>query len=649
MTSVSLTQEQFQQLLTVVKKEERKGSFSSCTARFKGDSNNEVETFLAAVSVYKKIENIDDENALTGLPLLLTDDALVWWLGIKNQVKTWADFESRLRNAFAPKTMSYILYQQIIQEKQDKNTLTEIFISKKRALIAKLSGPAPTEQQQIDMVYGQIRYEIRKKLVRDTLTDFDDMLEKVREIERNLAEKGLGNSENLTEKSEKPMKSKIRCSYCRVLGHSIDVCRKKARLEQIKNSKQTDTAVKNNQSVSEKPIVSCYGCGEPNTVRSRCPNCNKKAETTDLSFCFVQSNIDARQRPTVPVSIDGIKGMAYVDSCAKTSIASYKLYHELKTKGYSFKKESMTLTLADGTTKNQLASTFKAAVTLFGKRILTSFIALPEAQNTRTLLGVGFIQDAGLVLNLPQLTCHFVEDPSKSFDLTNEEAVVSRNHISAYSPNFSHSSDPTSQAPTSQTTMVPRQPDDSKAKIAIGSHVVNAAMEATTPPHSENPVMMGSASEYFYQTPPCKRKCELFDGYSPVLDALFKDAQEAINNDDLDVSFGELDYEHLFPSTSILSLEVNVDASNYTIGAVLVQGEGEQEHPPIGLYHSSALRPYLNSDNSNEVPSPVRPIRKRGRPKNVKQNSSHNSCSTSTVLSSKEIIRPRGRPPKTAN
>lgn len=60
--------------------------------------------------------------------------------------------------------MQFELIQEIVGEPQDQSTNTEQFIARKRALINQLwSAKTLTEQFQIGMIYGQIRFDIRKK------------------------------------------------------------------------------------------------------------------------------------------------------------------------------------------------------------------------------------------------------------------------------------------------------------------------------------------------------------------------------------------------------------------------------------------------------------------------------------------------------
>lgn len=194
--SVNMSDSQFKELISAITVSKRETStFARCSAKF-GGSKTEVEPFLAAVTVYKEVEKISDANALEGLPLVLVGDAAIWWQGVKGHVKAWGNFKERLRNTFSPKKLDYELYQEIVGIKQDDETPTEIFIAKKRALLAEMSQPH-TDQQEISLVFGQIRLAVREKISRESIKTFDDLLTKARNIERTLRERSEQNNEKL--------------------------------------------------------------------------------------------------------------------------------------------------------------------------------------------------------------------------------------------------------------------------------------------------------------------------------------------------------------------------------------------------------------------------------------------------------------------
>ncbi|CAG9129124.1 unnamed protein product [Plutella xylostella] len=171
-----LTEDQFTQLLAAVGP--KKGSIASCQATYNGEKSSEaVESFLTAINIFKQLENISEKDAITGLPLLLHGNAGKWWQGVKDEITTWTEFEKSLRNSFAPKEPAHIIYQKILQGKQEVGTTTEDFITDKRMLFATLPKPQHPETQQIDMIYGLLNIKIRDKIPRTSFTTYDQLVE----------------------------------------------------------------------------------------------------------------------------------------------------------------------------------------------------------------------------------------------------------------------------------------------------------------------------------------------------------------------------------------------------------------------------------------------------------------------------------------
>jgi hypothetical protein len=102
-----MSEEQFQQLMIRVGGQSQARiprHFTQCSARFNGTrSAAAVEEFVTAATIYKKVEGISDEDALEGLPLLLTGEANPWWNGIKSNVSTWKeDLEMKMPSLIIP-------------------------------------------------------------------------------------------------------------------------------------------------------------------------------------------------------------------------------------------------------------------------------------------------------------------------------------------------------------------------------------------------------------------------------------------------------------------------------------------------------------------------------------------------------------------
>ena len=134
------------------------GNFAKCTARFDGSDSSDVEAFIDCVLTYKDCTNVSDENALRGLSMLLENAAATWWQGVKATVADWNGAVMLLKNTFSKTLPSHLIYREIFSREQSGTETTELFVSRIRALISKLSYDLPVEAQ-LDMVYGLFTQE----------------------------------------------------------------------------------------------------------------------------------------------------------------------------------------------------------------------------------------------------------------------------------------------------------------------------------------------------------------------------------------------------------------------------------------------------------------------------------------------------------
>ncbi|CAH2236855.1 jg13465 [Pararge aegeria aegeria] len=553
-----LSEEQFKTLLEAVGGGTKKGSFAACTTFYEGErESNAVEAFLAAVSVYKEVERISDEDAITGLPLVLKKDAATWWQGVKEGITQWSDFKKRLRHAFAPKKPAYIIYQELIGVKQEHNEHTEKFIAQKRMLLAQLPKPEHTEEQQLDMIFGQLKLSIKEKVPRTSIKTFDELLDKARAVEEVSKDREFVRADRDTNlKEKKGFIKRERCNFCKLMGHKTEECRKKLKAEQnlLSSNSSAHTPKKPIATTSSQvpsptaPKFSCYGCGTPGVVRSNCETCTKpkpKVPDEEIGFNSVNVQTDSRSRPVIYIEIEGITGTAYIDTCAKSSVASFELYCRLKNKGYHFEKANVWITLADGHRRKQDVLTVKALVTLDGRTIPTTFIVLPNSRENKTLLGVGFIQDARMLLNMAQFTYQFLDDPYIEHELYKEDFAVFNRSIlmdNLHSPVVD-----TERAYCPLSNISERNSD----------LTYQITESAATPTDSSIPYRLRRLDSP-------EKKIKTFDGYSPrFADAMMRDAQINVHR-----MYGELELSpesaSLFPNsyTNIDIAMLEVDFTN---------------------------------------------------------------------------------------
>ena len=396
--AIQLTQEQFQEFLRAHQPAAANGkNFTHCTARFGGTrSAPKVEEFITTASIYKDLDGVSDENALRGLPLLLTDEASQWWNGVKHQVQTWEEATDLIRRAYAPAKPNFRLFQEIFGMPQPEHMPIDRYITAQRHLFARLSRRLE-ESWQIDILFGLIRAGLRNRLKREEIHSFDDLLTRARAIEGVLWEER--NDAKPRNSGSNTEETKERCNYCRNLGHAASECRKRQREEA--HRRQTPAP--------RTSGIACYGCNTLGVFRRNCPRCNAAAATAtpattttnSVAFCAVHPvRIKPRSRPAVNITIAGTRGIALLDTAAGASVASISLYRHMLKTGHKTMMETVDAALADGQRKTLSVPTVHTNVVLGTRTIPTTFIALSENERTKTLLGADFIEDAGLVIDL---------------------------------------------------------------------------------------------------------------------------------------------------------------------------------------------------------------------------------------------------------
>lgn len=399
-----MSNEQMRELISALT-QGRVNTFAQCTARYNGSRQHEkVDEFILQASIFKTTQQINDATALVGFPLLLEGEAATWWQGVHAQILTWDAASNALRQQFAPPKPAYQIYLDIFGDKQSSTESTDKFVSRKRALLARIN-PQPAENIQLDMLYGLLSLNIRAAVARLSINTFAELIERARQAEELQIGSSARNQQSNTQT----------CNYCNRRGHTSEVCRTKKSEEAKKKPQASTSDVK--PTVVGETAVKCYGCGAPGVYRANCPTCrqDRKPIPKDTQFYAVHLQLGA-DIPTVNVDIRGCQGVAHVDTGARTSIASEILHKHLLDIGCKFSEVEASITVADGVTrKNEMLLTTKTVITMGGRSNWIQFTVLPYAHNNRTLLGIDFLEQAGIVLNLPQRTWYYIDQPQNQF------------------------------------------------------------------------------------------------------------------------------------------------------------------------------------------------------------------------------------------
>lgn len=252
-----------------------------------------------------------------------------------------------------------------------------------------------------------LHVQIRERVIRHKVANFDELLKDAREAEDSLNERGkIVNTENLA--SGGP----VRCTYCRKKGHTKDNCFKKEKIESEARQQANYIA----QTNTEKPKLACYGCNAPGFVRANCPYCSANKNKAHVGFNSMAVRLVGREIPMANILIFGIPGQAYMDTGARTSIASSNLKKVMDFHGCIYSKVRMEISLADGSRSVQDCLSTICKIFIGGRSLNIQFVILPNAPNNRTLLGADFLEQAAIVLNMGQGYWCFEDDPKSHFE-----------------------------------------------------------------------------------------------------------------------------------------------------------------------------------------------------------------------------------------
>lgn len=171
--------------------------------------------------------------------------------------------------------------------------------------------------------------------------------------------------------------------------------------------------------IDHKVPLSCYGCGTPGVIRSKCQTCNPTVQQNDAPMSslnnlnFYSFSMDNHPTSIIEVNICNTRAAVCADTGATHSVAGEKLYNLLKQHGLNFEDKVINMTLADGHIQQTEILTTIVDITVQGKVIPTELIVLKNAKGNRTLLGVDFLKASGIVLDLQKGHWFFSESPQR--------------------------------------------------------------------------------------------------------------------------------------------------------------------------------------------------------------------------------------------
>ncbi|GFT43624.1 transposon Ty3-I Gag-Pol polyprotein [Trichonephila clavipes] len=163
--------------------------------------------------------------------------------------------------------------------------------------------------------------------------------------------------------------------------------------------------------------IRCYGCGTPGVIKSKCPKCTRANEMETAVNCMTFFNLNSNLYPTsmIVLKIFGEKIAVCTDTGASNTIAGEKMFKFLQEHDVTFTNKRISFMMADGIRQTIIALSTVVDLYIEGKVIPTEFLVLPDAKGNKTLLGLDFLNAAGIILDVQGGKWHFSGNPQKQY------------------------------------------------------------------------------------------------------------------------------------------------------------------------------------------------------------------------------------------
>ncbi|GBM90510.1 hypothetical protein AVEN_215771-1 [Araneus ventricosus] len=195
--------------------------------------------------------------------------------------------------------------------------------------------------------------------------------------------------------------------------------------QNLKNSQftkfeKTDSSTTHKNSISNSSnmlsqnvdnSVYCYGCGYPGFIKSKCPKCSPKKDGAHVNAIQVFTCF------TLPVALLDIEmyeatGTVCADTGASQSVGGELMFNFLQKRGQKFIEIDLAVCLADGQQFTSTVLKTTVPITVHGRTFRTNLIFLPHAKGNRTLLGVDFLRQSGIVMDMHNNFWYFSDKPN---------------------------------------------------------------------------------------------------------------------------------------------------------------------------------------------------------------------------------------------
>ncbi|GFT49507.1 retrovirus-related Pol polyprotein from transposon 412 [Trichonephila clavipes] len=143
------------------------------------------------------------------------------------------------------------------------------------------------------------------------------------------------------------------------------------------------------------PPISCYGCGNPGFIKSKCPKCSQKKESASVNAIHMFTCL------TSPVALLDIEvyeatGTVCADTGASQSLGVELMFKFLRNHGQKFSEFHLAMCLADGQQSTSLVQKATVPITVGGRTFQIDLIFFATCKSDKPSFRIPFSKDVPL-------------------------------------------------------------------------------------------------------------------------------------------------------------------------------------------------------------------------------------------------------------
>lgn len=252
--------------------------------KFSGDTD--VRSFLERAEELRCCFGLSDAKLFSSASQLFSDQALLWFRGIKSQVSSWSELKNLLLEEFDPVDYDYRLLGEIRARTQGVDERVHIYFSVMNCLFDRLKVPL-SEQAKLDILQHNIRPTFACQLALVEITTISQLKEKCRLLEAAAQRSQLfvepSKSTSGVLGSEFNYKVKNKSVSVVQQQNKIKFSQSKQKYNNVRKCYHCGSTTHLIKNCKFNKQIKCFSCGMLGCTKNTCPKCKVDSDKVNNS------------------------------------------------------------------------------------------------------------------------------------------------------------------------------------------------------------------------------------------------------------------------------------------------------------------------------------------------------------------------------